>query len=188
MKSNRFQNFDLNFQILNETGIYNVSNNLYSSSSNFFNVGNYITTFLIDITPYDQLELSIHYYQNMIEFCLRPSIRSLRNLTLNDNIQNFFDCPLFNDVVFSFVDSVMFINMQNITLELANNIKQVTTPKNNIDLLRQIFPQFEDEMIMFEVLSYDDDGTLYDDLSTPDVKLYYPEPFVASPSFVHEDV
>jgi hypothetical protein len=41
---------------------------------------------------------------------------------------------------------------------------------------------------MFEVLSYDTDGTLYDALSTPDTKLYYPEPFIASPSFAHEDL
>jgi hypothetical protein len=25
-------------------------------------------------------------------------------------------------------------------------------------------------------------------VSTPDVKLYYPEPFIASPSFVHEEL
>jgi hypothetical protein len=27
-----------------------------------------------------------------------------------------------------------------------------------------------------------------EELSTPPVKLYYPEPFVASPSFIHEDL
>jgi len=41
---------------------------------------------------------------------------------------------------------------------------------------------------MFEVLSYDEDGTLYEILSTPNTKLYYPEPFVATPSFAHEDL
>jgi heme/copper-type cytochrome/quinol oxidase subunit 2 len=29
---------------------------------------------------------------------------------------------------------------------------------------------------------------MIDDLSTPDTKLHYPEPFIASPSFVHEDL
>jgi hypothetical protein len=41
---------------------------------------------------------------------------------------------------------------------------------------------------MFEVLSYDVDGSLYNTLSTPNVKLYYPEPFIATPSFAHEDI
>jgi hypothetical protein len=41
---------------------------------------------------------------------------------------------------------------------------------------------------MFEVLSYDTDGSLYDNLSTSITKLYYPEPFIATPSFAHEDL
>ena len=188
MKSHQDKNFVADFQSLVDVGIYDVSNNLYSSSSNFFNVGNYIFTFVSDFHPDDQLKLHIHYYENMIEFCLRSSIESLRSLTLNNNVQNFFNCDLFNPVVVNFSESTIFTDIQVITTELAVNMKQVTKPKNDIDLLREIFPQFADDMIMFEVLSYDDDGTLYDDLSTPDVKLYYPEPFVASPSFVHEDV
>jgi hypothetical protein len=67
-------------------------------------------------------------------------------------------------------------------------LKNLTSHKNDLDLLRSVFPQFSDELILFETLSYDDDGSLYDDLSTPDVKLFYPEPFIASPSFVHEDI
>jgi len=71
---------------------------------------------------------------------------------------------------------------------LFQGIQGATKPHYNIDELRDLFPQFREDIEMFEVLSYDTDGTLYDALSTPDVKLYYPEPFIASPSFAHEDL
>ena len=41
---------------------------------------------------------------------------------------------------------------------------------------------------MFEVMSDRENLAVYESLSTPDFKLYYPEPFIASPSFVHEDL
>jgi len=31
-------------------------------------------------------------------------------------------------------------------------------------------------------------ATNQQEVSTPDVKLYYPEPFIASPSFNHEEI
>jgi hypothetical protein len=32
------------------------------------------------------------------------------------------------------------------------------------------------------------DESVFETLSTPDLKIFYPEPFIASPSFVHEDL
>jgi hypothetical protein len=64
---------------------------------------------------------------------------------------------------------------------LFQSMQSSTSPYYNVDELRDIFPQFREDLEMFEVLSYDTDGTLYDALSTPDTKLYYPEPFIASP-------
>ena len=49
-------------------------------------------------------------------------------------------------------------------------------------------PKYKDIIELFEVLSVNVDNSLYAHLSLPPVKLYYPEPFVASPSFVHEEV
>lgn len=34
----------------------------------------------------------------------------------------------------------------------------------------------------------DNEGYSQQELSTPDTKLYYPEPFIASPSFSHEEI
>ena len=192
MKSSHFSNlhpsYVSNIETLYNVGIFDNSSNLYSAASNFFNAGNYVFTFLSGVTSDDRLQLYVHEYQNMIEFYLRSSIHELRNLTLNNDIQNFVNCDFFEKTMTSFSESTIFSDMQIITMELSNNMKTVTKPKNDLYLLRDVFPQFYDDLTMFEALSYDDDGKLYDDLSTPDVKLYYPEPFVASPSFVHEDV
>jgi hypothetical protein len=61
---------------------------------------------------------------------------------------------------------------------------------NEYDLDRScaLFPEFSLDFELFEHLAYDIDGTLYQDLSTANFKLYYPEPHIASPSFAHEDI
>jgi hypothetical protein len=41
---------------------------------------------------------------------------------------------------------------------------------------------------MFEVMANNEENLVYETLSTPDFKLYYPEPFIASPSFLYEDL
>jgi hypothetical protein len=38
------------------------------------------------------------------------------------------------------------------------------------------------------ICSKAEERNLIEEVSTPFVKLYYPEPFIASPSFVHEEV
>ena len=188
MKGVDFAVKQTSFQFLQNVGVYDVSNNLYSPASNFFNAGNYILTFATDYNPDEHVELHVHYYENMVHFFLKPSIISLRDLYLNTDVQNFFECNIFSTVPYQFQNSTVFTDIQIFSTNLVESMKTVTTPKNDLDLLRNVFPQFSDELIMFETLSYDDDGSLYDDLSTPDVKLFYPEPFIASPSFVHEDV
>jgi hypothetical protein len=40
-------------------------------------------------------------------------------------------------------------------------------------------------------VEYDEDAfktSTIQDIATPDCKLYYPEPFIASPSFAHEEI
>jgi hypothetical protein len=58
----------------------------------------------------------------------------------------------------------------------------------NTPALRLTYPNFYDIIVDYELAVMEDDGSLIDDLSTPDTKLHYPEPFIASPSFVHEDL
>ena len=58
----------------------------------------------------------------------------------------------------------------------------------NISNVRGLYPDLYELITDYEVSVVEDDGSLADQLATPDTKLYYPEPFIASPSFVHEDL
>jgi hypothetical protein len=40
----------------------------------------------------------------------------------------------------------------------------------------------------FELSNLESDEGVFEALSTPDLKIFYPEPFIASPSFVHNDI
>ena len=103
------------FSHLLEAGVYDNSANLYSSSSNFFNVANYILTFATDFEPDEHVELHIHYYQNMLHYFIRPSLSTLRDLYLSTDVQNFFCTNLFRDSSFMFQQSTMFTQMHIIT-------------------------------------------------------------------------
>jgi hypothetical protein len=107
---------------------------------------------------------------------------------LNIDTQIFFESTIFQNTVSVYLTSNTGNTFTGLAQTLFQGMKSATEPHYNVDELRDIFPQFREDLEMFEVLSYDTDGTLYDALSTPDTKLYYPEPFIASPSFAHEDL
>lgn len=60
--------------------------------------------------------------------------------------------------------------------------------KNDYKHLTEVFPDDYDAIINAVVCSIAGERNLIEEISTPFVKLYYPEPFIASPSFVHEEV
>jgi hypothetical protein len=55
-------------------------------------------------------------------------------------------------------------------------------------MMRWVLFDYKDDVELFEIMSNNEASLVYETLSTPDFKLYYPEPFIASPSFVHEDI
>ena len=71
---------------------------------------------------------------------------------------------------------------------ILTSIYQFKTSQPSFDDLIDLFPEYEDELELFEILTYSTDDSLYRRLSLPDTKLYYPEPYVASPSLVHDEV
>lgn len=106
------------------------------------------------------------------------------NLTENDKIFN-----LFNDSNFFSVQDIQNTNLFEINKSLIQNIETAGIEfEESTSLLRLIYPNFYDLIVDYELAISEDDGSLIDDLSTPDTKLHYPEPFIASPSFVHEDL
>lgn len=70
----------------------------------------------------------------------------------------------------------------------VEDLWKVTQLFNDPDKLEDIFPQFWGYISLFDAGSIDLDGTLYANVSAPTTKIFYPEPFIASPSFVHEDL
>jgi hypothetical protein len=83
----------------------------------------------------------------------------------------------------------------NLPSELAKSIRSVTNSivevcniKNDVVGLLSFLPQYKEEIQAFDIDFLESDTSLLDELTTPDTKMYYPEPFIASPSFVHEDL
>lgn len=64
----------------------------------------------------------------------------------------------------------------------------LTKPRNDIFAIIGVLPKHETTFALFEVISINIDNSLYDFIHLPEWKLYYPEPFVASPNFIHEEV
>lgn len=77
-------------------------------------------------------------------------------------------------------------------MTLANNLTELALPKNNPKNILKFFPDYKTEETLLDLeLWFADLDSLGDTLrthSTPDTKLFYPEPFIASPSFTHEEI
>jgi heme/copper-type cytochrome/quinol oxidase subunit 2 len=95
----------------------------------------------------------------------------------------------FNDHRFFSLVDLSSTDLMKITDALSKNIETayLALPEDTM-ALRNIYPNLYDLVTDYELALIEDDGSLADELSTPDTKLYYPEPFIASPSFVHEDL
>ena len=50
------------------------------------------------------------------------------------------------------------------------------------------FPEEETPITMAVVCAIAAEESIAEEIATPFIKLYYPEPFIASPSFVHEEL
>ena len=71
-----------------------------------------------------------------------------------------------------------------------NTLASTTYIKNNPEHVYKFFPQMQEAFTDLEILFDEakDESTLEYMRTIPDGKLYYPEPFIASPSFLHEEI
>ena len=81
-----------------------------------------------------------------------------------------------------------FKSFSELFTQLMKDLASANKSKSNFDIISKILPDHYRELEMFEVLSVNIDNSLYENLGVPEFKLYYPEPFVASPNFQHEEV
>jgi hypothetical protein len=75
--------------------------------------------------------------------------------------------------------------------DLTSNFADIVYLKNDSLKLSYFFPEYfnQENIINLELWFHDtESSTMQHELSSLDVKLYYPEPFIASPSFAHEEI
>jgi len=84
------------------------------------------------------------------------------------------------------VTSKFFQDNESLVKTLAEN----AFLKNNSEEIYKFFPQMQGALTDLEILFDEakDESTLEYIRTIPDGKLYYPEPFIASPSFLHEEI
>jgi hypothetical protein len=86
-----------------------------------------------------------------------------------------------------------FLLNSNFLVENSNFISTLASTtyfKNNPENVYKFFPQMQEAFTDLEILFDEakDESTLEYMRTIPDGKLYYPEPFIASPSFLHEEI
>jgi hypothetical protein len=115
------------------------------------------------------------------------SVTELLNLS---NTLNFIDPSYINltNPHFNNFNSVNDTGLYPICKMFINEIKSLSSINNSAENLLNIFPEKAIQFEYFEFSEISNDPSLYEILSTPELKIYYPEPFIASPSFVHEDL
>ena len=170
----------------------------YSYSSDYFSLPTMLDLFG---TKNDESNL-IQYYEifneNMSAF-LNDMVRTLENeelytsLGISINNKN------------EFVLDWAIIGNSEWAKVMSSEITKITEIKNtyNCEMMEMViearsFKPYEDDYMYDKIIKemgWEDDfapteenNSLSEQLSTPDFKLYYPEPYVASPSFVHEDL
>jgi hypothetical protein len=128
-----------------------------------------------------------NYLNNKINF----NTNELVLLSFNSNLHNLFNTTFIqsfsNKNIFTDFNSSDY-NFFPIIKNFSNDLEKSVLVKNNIYKLIEVFPEKVMQLESFDLSGLDIDETVYEVLSTPDTKIYYPEPFVASPSFVHEDL
>lgn len=82
--------------------------------------------------------------------------------------------------------------LDGLSKSLAYGITSLSLPKNDPANILNFFPSHKTEETLFDLelwfADLDGIGETLRVQSTPDTKLFYPEPFIASPSFTHEEI
>jgi len=144
---------------------------------------------IIELFGFNDNEIFLLKMQDFLFTKSNPIIKDLEifNLLGLQNNDNFFN--LFNDSKFFSVTDLESSALFSINKTLMRNIEMGGIEfAENTPALKLAYPNFYDLIVDYELAVMEDDGSMMDDLSTPDTKLHYPEPFIASPSFVHEDL
>jgi hypothetical protein len=101
-----------------------------------------------------------------------------REFTVSSLNKIFNKDSLFNE------ETVNSLNFNGISSYIVSS----SNIKNDVNSMVNIFPQLDELVGEMDLAARYGEEELEAFESTPDVRLHYPEPFVASPSFVHEEI
>ena len=152
------------------------SSNL-SSIIDYFSAPNLLDTFNLngDFTYNNQLQI----FQEKVTLINESNLHDIQSWDQVFNL-NFIDYR--NLLSIDKLD-----NLQPLT-NYISDLTLVTPEHNNVNALIEFFPESTMHFENFELSNLEPDEGVFEALSTPDLKIFYPEPFIASPSFVHEDL
>ena len=164
-----------------------------STSSNLFNFESFNDLFslesIIELFGFNENEIFLLKIQDLLVNETSSTIKNLEIFQLFNTESESKIFSIFNDYNFFSVGDLQNTELFSINKALINNIEAAGIEfAENTPALRLAYPNFYDIIVDYELAVTEDDGSMIDDLSTPDTKLHYPEPFIASPSFVHEDL
>lgn len=177
-------------QLLNSNFITTSFEGVSTPNLYFNNISNFFSpTAIMDI--FYKTNSEIFYLINIQEFLntnTRNFILSLWDLTNSAFYTPSINANLFLTNQFISHTNITGINLHNISNAFVNELHYLTKPKTDPFELIELFPEHQYVFELFEVISINVDNSLYEFLHLPEFKLYYPEPFIASPSFQHEEL
>jgi hypothetical protein len=150
---------------LTQNGVSDKKDSLYGPLSDYLSIPSVFDTFNF----FEDYQFSAFPVHNFLHNQNTLTLSNLLSLTNNPNLNpNLF-----------LLDK--FYNSSNPTLkceQYLNDIKLFAELNHNVDNLLLIFPEKTIQFEYFEFSGLDSDSSLYEILSTPDSKIYYPEPFM----------
>ena len=150
----------------------NTSTNIFSALPKLKNI---IKVYNIGIKNSFYDETTGITYRNEGYFDFENSLNVIANSFINN--RDFLN--KLNNACHIHVDSKLTERLE----DLAGNIS-----KSKGGVIGWDFPNFLEFVHGWDLLNLDNHPLSAESLSIPDVKFYYPEPFIASPSFVHDDI
>lgn len=120
-------------------------------------------------------------YGSLLNISLKkhPLRLTFKEMFLDTNIESLFNKDsLFNE---NTINSFDFAG-------ISSYVEESSSLKNDVSAMYDIFPQLDELVGEMDLAARYGEEELEECESTPDVRLHYPEPFIASPSFVHEEI
>jgi len=160
--------------------------NLFDGSSYFFSA-----PMIFDIYGRNAIKDNLELV-NLQEFFNHNTVDAILNINniakQSTSLNGGLITTMFSDETAETLNLFGLTSLNDVSVSLMTSMKQITLAKTDVESMRWVLFDFKDEVEMFEIMSDRENLPIYESLSTPDFKLYYPEPFIASPSFVHEDL